>query len=122
MIKIIEENDNYFLTDETTKYLKFKKNYTEISVEILENNLLFFSHEFNELVKNSPLKSYDFFCRIYEFDEKGIEFLQNLGFVFYGVEHNPEKDEVEEVYHFKFKEEFFINEDELKDILKKLDF
>jgi len=122
MIKITETNGLYFLADESTQYLKFTKNYTEISVEILQNNLLFSPHEFNELVKNSPLKSYDFFCRIGEFDEKNIEFLQNLGFVFYGVEHNPEKDEVEEVYHFKFKEEFFINEDELKDILKKLDF
>ena len=121
MIKITEKNGLYFLEDETTKYLKFTKNYTEILVEILDNTLIFNEHQFKELVKGTALKTYDFFCRIDEFDEKNIKFLQSLGFEFYGVEQNPEKEEVEEIYHFKYKEEFLINENELKDILEKLD-
>ena len=121
MVKIIEKDSLYFLADDINEYLKFSKGETEILVSILNNNLEFTEHEFKELVKNSPLKAFDFFCRIDEFEEKNIELLQSLGFEFYGVEHNPSSDEIEEIYHFKFKEEFFINENELKDILGKLD-
>lgn len=120
-MKIIQKNEDFYLVIENTEILRFKNLNDDMQIEVINPILEISENDFKELVGKSPLRNYDLFCKISEFNEGDISFLNQLGFSFYGVEHMPENNEIYEVYHFKYKEEFFINKNELEDILKKLD-
>lgn len=119
-MKMIDKNETLYLTNDEKDILKFIQTKEGIHVEIINILEGISENQFKDLIKNSPLKSFDLFCKIFENEEDNIRFLTQLGFSFYGVEHIPEKDSLIEIYHFRYKDEFFIGENELDDILKKL--
>lgn len=108
---------------------KIEKNghiYLEISdnfnLNILENkNFDITSEEYSNFIKNSDFKNQTITCNIKETEDKKKIILNILEFSFNGVEFNPDNNEFEELYSYKYKEDIFIKDNILKDILYKLD-
>lgn len=108
------------------KLIKNKQTYLEIddnfTLNFLETeNFLITSNEYTEFIKNSNLKNHTITCNIKESENQKKSILVNLGFSFDGIEFNPDTNELEELYSYKYKEELFIEDKVLEEILQKLD-
>lgn len=100
-------------------YLEISDNFNLNILEINEFNVT--HEEFYEFIKDSSLRNQTITCNIKENDNIKKSVLNNLGFIFDGIEFNPDTNEFEELYSYKYKEELFIKDNVLKDILHKLD-
>ena len=117
MLKIEKSEKFYVLKNENKEFIKFY----EDKAEILNTSDSINENEFTDLIKVSPLKDLDIFCTVSEEEERKIVFLNNLGFEFYGVSFNPDTNQTEEIYKYKYKETLYIKDNELNEILKKLE-
>lgn len=121
MFRISGNQNTVFLENTNIKYMKFEKNFYDCFVEILDDSLVMKKDEFQNLIKTDALKNLKLICKMPEFTNKEVSLLLNLGFDFLGVDYNPETQETEEVYVYKYKEEIYVKDHELKDILEKLE-
>lgn len=121
MFRISGNQNTVFLENTNIKYMKFEKNFYDCFVEILDDSLVMKKDEFQNLIKTDALKNLKLICKMPEFTNKEVNLLLNLGFDFLGVDYNPETQETEEVYVYKYKEEIYVKDHELKDILEKLE-
>lgn len=117
MLKIEKSEKFYVLKNENKELIKFY----EDKAEILNTSDSINENEFTDLIKASPLKDLDIFCILSEEKEEERVFLNNLGFEFYGVSFNPDTNQTEEIYKYKYKETLYIKDNELNEILKKLE-
>lgn len=117
MLKIEKKEEFYTLQDENREFLRFCKEKGEIiNINSAIDNTLF-----SNLIKTSPLKDLELFITVLDDSMEEIKFLETLGFDFYAVSFNPLSEKIEEVYKYKYKETLYIKDNELKDILKKLE-
>ena len=117
MLKIEKIEKFYILKNENKEFIKFY----EDKAEILNATDFINETDFSNLIKASPLKNLDLFCTISEEAKEQIAFLNNLGFDFYGVSFNLDTNQTEEIYKYRYKDTLYIKDNELKEILKKLE-
>ena len=100
-------------------YLEISDDFSLSILKVKDFNIT--TKEFCQFIKQSNFKNQIITCNIMENDNEKKIILNNLGFSFDGVEFNPENNEIEELYSYNYKEEFFIKDNVLTDILQKLD-
>lgn len=107
------------LTKDNQIYLEINDN---LILNILEtDNFIITKEEYSDFIKNSNFKNQTITCNIKENENQKKSILLNLGFSFDGIEFNPDTNELEELYSYNYKEELFIKDNVLKEILNKLE-
>lgn len=100
-------------------YLEITDNFNLNILEIESFDIT--NEEYSNFIKNSNFKNQTITCNIKEIENKKKIILNILGFSFDGVEFNPDTNEFEELYSYKYKEDIFLKDNILEEILYKLD-
>lgn len=107
------------LTKDNQIYLEINDNFI---LNLLETDkFIITKEEYSDFIKNSNFKNQTITCNIKENENQKKSILLNLGFSFDGIEFNPDTNELEELYSYNYKEELFIKDNVLKEILNKLE-
>ncbi len=107
------------LTKDNQIYLEINDNFI---LNLLETDkFIITKEEYSDFIKNSNFKNQTITCNIKENENQKKSILLNLGFSFDGIEFNPDTNELEELYSYNHKEELFIKDNVLKEILNKLE-
>lgn len=104
------------------------KNSSKNIVEFYEDKMIIHSidnsidkNEFDNLIKNTSLKNLEIFTTIFAEEIDKINFLLKLGFNFSSIIFDYCNNKEEEIYSYKFKENLYIKDNVLEEILNKIE-